>query len=185
MLQGKEDTRMSEQASRVANKAIPEWAEGLYYNSGIMSEILVYHDDESIYIEHRGKESGIVRFSFEMLEGLKIVEDEGEHEDGRHWGASNFLERCPNVWNIRPGGALAGGTCISYGVGLSAIRAAAARHALVLDDLALKVVLGLNNAAKEHPAVYAGVRALVLVVVGCCVEGIASWRYPCGVHSPP
>jgi len=31
---------MSEQAQKV-NKNIPEWAEGLYYNSGIMSEILV------------------------------------------------------------------------------------------------------------------------------------------------
>ena len=66
---------MSEQAQKV-NKNIPEWAEGLYYNSGIMSEILVYHDDESIYIEHRGKDSGIVRFTFEMIEGLKIVEEE-------------------------------------------------------------------------------------------------------------
>ena len=59
-----------------SHKAIPEWAQGLYYNSGIMSEILVYHDDESIYIEHRGKESGIVRYTFEMIEGLKIVEEE-------------------------------------------------------------------------------------------------------------
>jgi hypothetical protein len=47
-------------------------------------------------------------------------------------------------------------------VGLSAIRAAAARHALVLDDLAIKVVLGLNNAAKEHPAVYAGVGEIMI-----------------------
>jgi hypothetical protein len=67
---------MSEQAQKVENKAIPEWAEGLYYNSGLMSEVLVYHDDESIYFEHKGKESGVVRFSFEMLEGLKIVEEE-------------------------------------------------------------------------------------------------------------
>jgi hypothetical protein len=42
--------------------------------------VLVYHDDESVYIEHKGKESGVVRFTFEMIEGLKIVE-EGEHED--------------------------------------------------------------------------------------------------------
>jgi hypothetical protein len=47
-------------------------------------------------------------------------------------------------------------------VGLSAIRAAAARHALVLDDLAIKVVLRLHNAAKEHPAVYAGVGAIMI-----------------------
>ena len=65
----------------------------------------------------------------------------------------------------------------SYGLGLSAIRAAAARHALVLDNLAIKVVLGLEDAAKEHPAVHAGVGALeasvvrlygvVFMVVGC------------------
>jgi len=41
-----------------------------------MSEILVYHDEEAIYIEHKGKESGIVRLTFEMIEGLKIVEQE-------------------------------------------------------------------------------------------------------------
>ena len=69
------------------------------------------------------------------------------------------------------------------GVGLSAIRAAAAWHAHVLDYLAVEVVLGLDNAAKVYPAVHAGVGALVLVVVGCCVEGIASWRYPLDVHS--
>ena len=67
---------MSEQAHRVENKAIPEWAQGLYYNSGLMSEVLVYYDDEAIYFEHKGKESGIVRFTFEMIEGLKIVEEE-------------------------------------------------------------------------------------------------------------
>ena len=73
---------MSEQAQKV-NKNIPQWAEGLYYNSGIMSEILVYHDDESIYFEHRGKESGIVRFTFEQLEGLKIVVEEEDSEDSK------------------------------------------------------------------------------------------------------
>jgi hypothetical protein len=67
---------MSEQVRRVANKAIPEWAEGLYYSSGLMSEFLVYYDEEAIYFEHKGKESGIVRFTFEMIEGLKIVEEE-------------------------------------------------------------------------------------------------------------
>jgi hypothetical protein len=67
---------MSEQAQKVENKAIPEWAEGLYYNSGLIKEVLVYHDDEAIYIEHKGKESGIVRLTFEMIEGLKIVEEE-------------------------------------------------------------------------------------------------------------
>jgi hypothetical protein len=79
---------MSEQAQKVKNKNVPEWAEGLYYNSGLMSEILVYHDDESIYIEHRGKESGIVRFTFEMIEGLKTVEDEaGRDGSPQHDGS--------------------------------------------------------------------------------------------------
>jgi hypothetical protein len=67
---------VSEQAQRVKNNNIPEWAEGLYYNSGLMSEVLIYHDDEAIYFEHKGRESGIVRFTFEMIEGLKIVEDQ-------------------------------------------------------------------------------------------------------------
>lgn len=41
-----------------------------------MKEVLLYHDDEVIYFEHKGKNSGIVRFTFEMIEGLKIVEEE-------------------------------------------------------------------------------------------------------------
>jgi hypothetical protein len=76
---GKEYALMSEQARKVENKAIPEWAQGLYYNSGLMSEVLVYHEDEAIYFEHKGKESGVVRFTFEMIEGLKIVEEESEN----------------------------------------------------------------------------------------------------------
>ena len=67
---------MSEQAQRVENKAIPEWAEGLYYSSGLMKEVLLYYDEEAIYLEYKGKESGIVRFTFEMIEGLKMVEEE-------------------------------------------------------------------------------------------------------------
>ena len=69
---------MTEQARRIKHKAIPEWAEGLYYNKGIFSEVLVYHDNDSIYFECRGKDDGVVRFTFEMIEGLKIVEDEIE-----------------------------------------------------------------------------------------------------------
>jgi hypothetical protein len=74
-------------------------------------------------------------------------------------------------------------------VGLSAIRATAAWHALVLDDLAIKVVLGLDNAAKEHPAVYAGVGALEADVVRLYgVVVILGWvrvvRYSHGVNLP-
>jgi hypothetical protein len=71
---------MSEQAQKVRNKAIPQWAEGLYYNKGLFNEVLVYYDDDAVYFECRGKESAIVRFSHEMLVTLKqVVEDE---EDG-------------------------------------------------------------------------------------------------------
>ncbi len=73
---------MSEQARRVKHKHIPEWAEGLYYNKGLISEVLVYHDEEAIYFEHRAPQSGIVRYTFKTIEGLKIVEEDGEeHED--------------------------------------------------------------------------------------------------------
>ena len=68
---------MSEQARKV-KEHIPEWAEGLYYNKG-----LIYYDDEAIYVESRGKDSGIARFTFAMIEGLRIVEEreEAEQED--------------------------------------------------------------------------------------------------------
>ena len=72
---------MSEEPRKVRNEAIPDWAEGLYYNSGLMSEVLVYHDDEAIYFEHKGKESGIVRFTFEMIEGLKLIENQEDEAE--------------------------------------------------------------------------------------------------------
>jgi len=67
---------MSEQARRVKHEAIPQWAKGLYYNKGIFSEALVYYDDEAVYFEVRGQEGGVVRFSYEMLETLKVMVDE-------------------------------------------------------------------------------------------------------------
>ena len=73
--------KMSEQAQKVRNKAIPEWAEGLYYNKGLFSEALIYHDDEALYFEVRGKDDGIVRFSFEMLETLKVVVEDQEDDE--------------------------------------------------------------------------------------------------------
>ena len=60
---------MSEQARKI-RRHIPEWAEGLYYNAGIFSEALVYYDDQAIYFEVKGQDSGIVRFTFEMVESL-------------------------------------------------------------------------------------------------------------------
>ena len=71
---------MSEQARKIKNEAIPQWAEGLYYNKGLFSEVLVYHDDQALYFECRGKDSGVVRFSFEMLETLSEVVEEIEDE---------------------------------------------------------------------------------------------------------
>jgi hypothetical protein len=70
---------MSEQAGKVKNEAIPGSAEGLYRANGPFEEALVYRDDEALYFEHRGQNSGVVRFSFEMLETLKtVIEEENE-----------------------------------------------------------------------------------------------------------
>jgi hypothetical protein len=71
---------MSEQAHKIQNEAIPDWAEGLYYNKGLFSEVLVYHDDEALYVECKGKDSGIVRLSFEMLETLNEIVEEIEED---------------------------------------------------------------------------------------------------------
>jgi hypothetical protein len=73
---------------------------------------------------------------------------------------------------------------------LLSVRATAARQALVLDDLAIKVVLGLDNAAKVYPAVHAGVGALEASVVSLysVVVNVSGWaRVGCArlfaVHS--
>ena len=61
----------------IRHEAVPQWAEGLHYNKGFFSEALVYYDDEAVYLECRGDDDEIVRFSFEMLKTLKqVVEDE-------------------------------------------------------------------------------------------------------------
>jgi hypothetical protein len=71
----------SEQQRKVKSEAIPKWAQGLYYNEGVFSEALVYHDDEALYFELKGRDSGIVRFSYEMLETLgEVIEEEQEQE---------------------------------------------------------------------------------------------------------
>ena len=69
----------SKQQRKIKTEAIPHWAQGLYYNEGIFREAIVYHDDEALYFELRGKDSGIVRFSFEMLATLgKVIEEKQE-----------------------------------------------------------------------------------------------------------
>jgi hypothetical protein len=67
---------MTEQARKIEHEAIPQGAQGLYYSKGLFSEVLAYYDDEALYFEAKGKDSGIVRFSFEMLEILKQVVEE-------------------------------------------------------------------------------------------------------------
>jgi hypothetical protein len=69
---------VSEQARKVKHEAVPRWAEGLYYNKGLFNEAVVYYDDDALYFEVRGQDSGIVRFSYEMLETLKQVVAEEE-----------------------------------------------------------------------------------------------------------
>jgi hypothetical protein len=68
---------MSEQARKIEHEAIPQWAQGVFYDKGLFSEALVYHDDEALYFELRGENSSVVRFSFEMLETLgKVLEEQ-------------------------------------------------------------------------------------------------------------
>jgi hypothetical protein len=73
---------MSEQAQKVRKEAIPEETEGLYYAKGLFEEALVYRDDEALYFEHRGQDSGIVRFPLEMLQTLTEVIEEEQEEHG-------------------------------------------------------------------------------------------------------
>jgi hypothetical protein len=74
-------SQMSEQARKIEHEAIPQGAQGLYYNKGLFSEALVYYDDEALYFELRGKEDSITRLSFEMLETLTRVVDEEDQEE--------------------------------------------------------------------------------------------------------
>ena len=74
---------MSEQAQKIENEAIPQWAQGLYYDKGLYNEALIYHDDEALYFELRGQDDGVVRFSYEMIETLKeVIEDEQTSQNG-------------------------------------------------------------------------------------------------------
>jgi hypothetical protein len=73
---------MSEQARKIEHEAIPQGAQGLYYNKGLFSEAIVYYDDEALYFELRGNEDSITRLSFEMLETLtRVVDEEEDQED--------------------------------------------------------------------------------------------------------
>jgi hypothetical protein len=68
---------MGEQARGIGHEAVPEWAQGLHYSKGFISEALVYYDDEALYFETRGEDGSIVRLSFEMLATFgQVVEEE-------------------------------------------------------------------------------------------------------------
>ena len=59
---------------------LDEWYEE--YDERLFSEVLVYHDDEALYFELRGKDSGVVRLSYEMIDTLKeVIEDEQTSEE--------------------------------------------------------------------------------------------------------
>ena len=71
----------SEQQRKIKSQAIPQWAQGLYFNDGVFRQALVYYDDEALYFELKGKDSGIVRFSYEMFETLgEVIEEVQEQE---------------------------------------------------------------------------------------------------------
>ena len=78
----------SEQQRKIKSEAIPQWAQGLYYNEGVFSEALVYNDDEALYFELKGKDSGVVRFPFEVIEALRKTKEPEAEGDGAAEGAS-------------------------------------------------------------------------------------------------
>jgi hypothetical protein len=73
---------LSEQVRKIKHEAIPEWAQGLYYNKGLFSEALIYYDDEALYFELRGKDDGVVRITHEMLKTLgEVIEEQQEGQE--------------------------------------------------------------------------------------------------------
>ena len=68
---------MSEQARMIEHEAIPQRAQGIFYDKGFFSEALVYHDDEALYFELRGENSSVVRLPYEVLETLgEVIEEQ-------------------------------------------------------------------------------------------------------------
>jgi hypothetical protein len=59
--------------------------------------------------------------------------------------------------------------------------AAAAGQRLYPLDLFARLLIEGGVTEVDVP-VQAGVRVILVVVVGCCVEWVAGWRYPCGGH---
>jgi hypothetical protein len=71
--------QMSEQARKV-KKHIPEWAEGLYYNSGLITEVLVYLEGEAYYAAVLAPALEVDGLVVVVLETLKmVIEEESEN----------------------------------------------------------------------------------------------------------
>jgi hypothetical protein len=68
---GKEShSTVSEQARQRRDDPILLQADGLYYDTGIFDESVVYYDGEAVYFPTRDTDSGTVRFSYVTLETL-------------------------------------------------------------------------------------------------------------------
>jgi hypothetical protein len=68
---GKESrSAVSEQAHQRRDDPILLRADGLYYDTGIFDESVVYYDGEAVYIPSRDNDSGTVCFSYVTLETL-------------------------------------------------------------------------------------------------------------------
>jgi hypothetical protein len=91
-----------EQQRKVKSEAIPKWAQGLYYNEGVFSQALLYHDDEALYFELKGKDSGIVRFSYEMLETLGEMVEEEQQEQQAFATVAKKVEDSPTRLSAEP-----------------------------------------------------------------------------------
>ena len=73
---------MSKQARKVRKEAIPEWAEGLYYNKGLFKKGPLQRGTPLFRGQGQGQSGGVVLFSFEMLEAFKQALEEDEEGVG-------------------------------------------------------------------------------------------------------
>jgi len=69
----------------------------------------------------------------------------------------------------------------AIGPELSLVRAPGAEVERLLESLLTRLQVE-DLYLHTHPAVVAGVGVIILII-GCCVEGIAGWRYSVLVHS--
>ena len=68
---------MSEQPHQRRDDSILLRADGLYYDTGIFDEAVVYYDGEAVYFPTRDKDSGTVCFAYVTLETLiQALEEE-------------------------------------------------------------------------------------------------------------